>query len=204
MENPGGTPEAAATPDLPVRDRSDPTEALVGVVPQPVRLDRRLRDRQRPAVAVAGGLVADPEAAVPTDKGQDQGQVQYRDSQGRPGSAQLGHAAVSEADLGLAFYPGGQVQPAESRRVQDPMAGASVSVTQFSADALPAVAAFYRGRFAGLAGAALQEQGGAGGEAWSLSATWPDGRVQMVTLLNDEGGTRVVLLRSRPAAAGQR
>jgi hypothetical protein len=202
MKIPSGRPDASALPEPPVRDRDDPTEALVGVVPQPVRLDRRLRDRQRPAVAPAEGLSADQPTTEPTDLGR--GQLQYRDQQGRPGSAQLGHAAVSEADLGLAFYPCGQLQPAESRRVQDPMAGESVSVTQFSADALPAVAAFYRDRFASLVGAALQEQGGADGEAWSLHATWPDGRVQAVTLLSDEGGTRVVLLRARPAAPGRR
>ncbi|EHR71894.1 hypothetical protein BurJ1DRAFT_3079 [Burkholderiales bacterium JOSHI_001] len=185
----------------PVRDRNDPTEALVGVVPQPVPMDRRTRDRNRAAAATGAGAAAAPDWV---DLQVDGGQVQYRDRQGRVGRAQLGEGAVSEADLGLAFYPGGQLQAAESRRIQDPLAGESATVTLVSADPLANVAAFYRSRWSTLgSGVVLQEDGGVEASAWTLTATWPDGRGQSVTLLKDEGTTRVVLLRTRPAVAGR-
>ena len=184
----------------PVRERNDPTEALVGVVPQPVPMDRRTRDRNR-ATSDPG---AAPAAADWVTLQQDGAQVQYRDRQGRVGRAQLGDGTVTEADLGLAFYPGGQLQPAESRRIQDPLAGESATVTLLSADPLPSVAAFYRSRWAAQGpGVVLQEDGGADATAWTLSAAWPDGRQQTVTLLKDEGTTRVVLLRTRPAPTGR-
>lgn len=192
----------AAAMTEPVLRRDDPTAALAGVLPRPVALDRRSRDRSRGAV---GATAAEAPPALETASEDGQGLVRYRDPRGREGSAQLSHAQVSESDLGMAFYPGAHLQPGDSRRVQDPVAGESVVASLVSADPVAAVAAFYQGRWARLgAGVATHEEGGADGQPVSLSAAWPDGRLLQVSVLADEQGTRVVLLRTRPAAPAGR
>lgn len=71
--------------------------------------------------------------------------VTTTDASGKTTEMQMGHAAVSEADVGLPFYPGATPVEGQSTRIVTPEA-VNVSIVLHSADAADKVAAYYRER----------------------------------------------------------
>ena len=70
------------------------------------------------------------------------------DASGKVSQMEMGTAKVSEADLGLPFYPGTQPKEGEATKISTPE-GSAVTVMLHSDDAPDKVAAFYRDKLKG-------------------------------------------------------
>ena len=72
------------------------------------------------------------------------------DASGKVSQMEMGSAKVSEADLGLPFYPGTQPKEGAMTKISTPE-GSAVTVMLHSTDAPDKVAAFYRDKLKGAA-----------------------------------------------------
>ncbi len=72
------------------------------------------------------------------------------DASGKVSQMEMGTAKVSEADVGLPFYPGTQPKEGAMTKISTPE-GSAVTVMLHSADAPDKVAAFYRDKLKGAA-----------------------------------------------------
>ncbi len=70
------------------------------------------------------------------------------DASGKVSQMEMGTAKVTEADLGLPFYPGTQPKEGEATKISTPE-GSAVTVMLHSDDAPDKVAAFYRDKLKG-------------------------------------------------------
>jgi len=77
------------------------------------------------------------------DMGSGGMKVTTTDASGKVSQVEIGGAKVSEADLGVPFYPGTQPRDGESSKVASPD-GTMVTVTLHSSDSPDKVAGFYR------------------------------------------------------------
>ncbi len=76
--------------------------------------------------------------------------VTTTDASGKVSQMEMGTAKVSEADIGLPFYPGTQPKEGAMTKISTPE-GSAVTVMLHSADAPDKVAAFYRDKLKGAA-----------------------------------------------------
>lgn len=76
--------------------------------------------------------------------------VTTTDASGQSTKMEMGNARVSEAELGVPFYPGAAPQEGASMRIVSG-GNASLQVSLHSADAHDKVAAFYRDKFKAMA-----------------------------------------------------
>jgi len=119
------------------------------------------------------------------------------DASGKTNQMEVGAATVSEADLGVRFYPGTKPGEGKSSRVTAPT-GSSMTVMLHSGDAVPKVADFYRGELkAKSAGKQFVEMGGGDdGVVFSLSDEQSKS-VTQVAISKADNGTDVQIMAHR-------
>ena len=124
----------------------------------------------------------------------------YRDAQGRVGQAEWRNAQVGPADVQVAAYPSGQLQPAESSRVDDPQL-LTASMTLTTGDPVDRVVAFYRQQL--QAGGHQFEEAQVSPDQWILGDV--DGNTgvnRRVMVLRENGVTTVTVVRLQPRSGG--
>lgn len=75
--------------------------------------------------------------------------VSTTDASGQTSTAEIGNAKITEAEVGVAFYPGAQTKEGESYRMQSPD-GSQFRIGLHSADALDKVNSFYQEKLKAL------------------------------------------------------
>ena len=103
------------------------------------------------------------------------------DASGKTTQLEVGSAKVSEADIGLSFYPGTQPREGEASKVSSPD-GTMITVVLHSDDAPDKVAGFYRDKLK------AQAQGK------QFTETSGDGSY-MLMLSDDKQGTQVMIAK---------
>jgi hypothetical protein len=87
------------------------------------------------------------------------------DASGKVSTTEIGSANVTEADVGIPFYPGASIKDGKGSKMSGPDS-TMVMVTLESKDDLEKVAEYYRGKFKGLAkGRKLSDMSQAGESA---------------------------------------
>jgi hypothetical protein len=121
------------------------------------------------------------------------------DASGKTGQVEMGTARVSEAELGVRFYPGTEPGEGQSSRISAPT-GTSLTVMLHSDDAVAKVADFYRDELkAKSAGKQFMEMGGGSdGVVFSLSDD-NSKFVTQVAISKAEKGTDVQIMANRGA-----
>lgn len=122
------------------------------------------------------------------------------DASGKTSHVEMGTAKISEADLGLPFYPGTQPREGETTRMTTPE-GSMVTVILHSDDAPDKVAAFYRDKLK------MQAQGKQftdmrSDDTHAMTLT-DDGRKQVTQVTvakNDDKGSDIQIMAHRGTA----
>jgi hypothetical protein len=97
------------------------------------------------------------EVKVETDKaGKDSGQVKVTDDKGQTTTSDYGKESVKEEDVGIAFYPGAEVQQGVNMATEGGKAGKYATVSLTTGDSFADVAKFYKDKYA--AGNTVVEQ----------------------------------------------
>lgn len=170
------------------------------------------------SLAVAAGLVAcekAPERAAEkmiesamqkegtkakVDLSSGSAKITATDASGKTTQVELGAAKVSEAELGVPFYPGAKLGEGESSKVSTPE-GSMYTVTLHSADPVDKVAAFYRERLKAMsAGKQLMDMSGGDGSANMVLADEQAKTSVQVHVTKVDKGTGVQIVASRPTA----
>ncbi len=87
------------------------------------------------------------------------------DANGKVSTTEIGGANVTEADVGIPFYPGASIKDGKGSKMAGPD-GTMMMVTLESTDDLEKVAEYYRGKFKGIAkGRRLSDMSQAGESA---------------------------------------
>jgi hypothetical protein len=111
---------------------------------------------------------------------------------------QIGGAKVTEADLGVAFYPGAKATEGSGTRVST-NDGSSASIALHSDDASDKVATFYRDQLkAKAAGKQLMDMAGDGNATLALVDPASDETVQ-VHVTKAESGSDILITMTRKA-----
>jgi hypothetical protein len=122
------------------------------------------------------------------------------DASGKTTQLDMGAAKVSEADLGLAFYPGTQPREGGSTRISTPE-GTTYTVTLHSDDAPDKVATFYRDKLKTQAeGKQFVESGGDGSHMLMLADDKTKQVMQVMVAKADPKGSDIQILANRGAA----
>jgi hypothetical protein len=122
------------------------------------------------------------------------------DASGKTTQLDMGAAKVSEADLGLAFYPGTQPREGGSTRISTPE-GTTYTVTLHSDDAPDKVATFYRDKLKAQAeGKQFVESGGDGSHMLMLADDKTKQVTQVMVGKADPKGSDIQILANRGAA----
>jgi hypothetical protein len=107
---------------------------------------------------------------------------------------------VSEADIGLSFYPGTQPREGGSTRMSTPE-GTTYTVTLHSDDAPDKVAGFYRDKLkVQAAGKQFMETGGDGSHMLMLADDKTKQVMQVMVAKADPKGSDIQIMANRPAA----
>lgn len=122
------------------------------------------------------------------------------DASGKTSQLEFGAAQVSEADIGVPFYPGTQPTQGQSSKVTTPD-GTLFTVMLHSDDAAAKVAAFYRDKLkAQSEGKQFLDMSGGDGSATLGVADEKGGRSIQVLVSKVEQGTDVQIVASRRGA----
>ena len=122
------------------------------------------------------------------------------DASGKTTQIDIGMAKVSEADIGLSFYPGTQPREGGSTRMST-AEGTTYTVTLHSDDAPDKVAGFYRDKLKGQAeGKQFMETGGDGSHMLMLADDKTKQVMQVMVGKADPKGSDIQIVANRPAA----
>jgi hypothetical protein len=125
--------------------------------------------------------------------------VTTTDASGKTTQMEMGNAKITEADLGLPFYPGAKPTEGSSMRIAN---GPSVSLQQglHSDDAPDKVAAFYRDKLKAMAeGKQLMDMSGNDGASISLIDDKAKSTLQ-IHISKAEKGSDIAIVASREGA----
>lgn len=125
--------------------------------------------------------------------------VSTTDASGKTTQMEMGNAKITEADLGLPFYPGAQPKEGSSMRI---VSGANVSMQQglHSDDAPDKVAAFYREKLKAMSeGKQLMDMSGNEGASISLVDDKTKSTLQ-VHVSKAEKGSDIAIVAAREGA----
>ena len=121
------------------------------------------------------------------------------DASGKTTQIDMGTAKVSEADIGLSFYPGTQPREGGSTRMSTPE-GTTYTVTLHSDDAPDKVAGFYRDKLkVQAAGKQFMETGGDGSHMLMLADDKTKHVMQVMVAKADPKGSDIQIMANRPA-----
>lgn len=119
-----------------------------------------------------------------------QTRITTTDAQGQTSQLQAGGASISAADLGVAIYPGAQIDPATANRIDSPQ-GRMVMAQLASSDPADKVAAFYREQLKPRSTGKqfMDASSGDGGATLMLGDDLAKTAVQIVISPQDSGST---------------
>lgn len=121
------------------------------------------------------------------------------DASGKTSQMEMGMAKVSEADVGLPFYPGTQPRDGESTRVTTPE-GSMVTVILHSSDAPDKVAGFYREKLrAGATGKQFTDMSGDGSHVMTMGDDKTRQFTQVTVSKNDSQGSDIQIMANKGA-----
>ena len=121
------------------------------------------------------------------------------DASGKTTQLEFGAAKVSEADVGLSFYPGTQPREGGSTKMSTPE-GTTYTVTLHSDDAPDKVATFYRDELKAQAdGKQFAETAGNGSHMLMLADDKTKQVMQVMVVKADPKGTDIQILANRGA-----
>jgi hypothetical protein len=122
------------------------------------------------------------------------------DASGKTSQIEMGAAKVSEADLGVPFYPGASPAEGSSSKVSTPD-GSMYSVLLQSADSPDKVAAFYRDKLKAMsAGKQMMDMSGGDGSANLMLADDKAKTSVQVNVMKGMKGTDVQIVASKSTA----
>jgi hypothetical protein len=122
------------------------------------------------------------------------------DASGKISHLEIGTAKVSEADIGLSFYPGTQPREGEATKVSTPD-GTMVNVLLHSEDAPDKVAGFYRDKLKARAeGKQFTEMSGEGSHTLVLSDDKNKQVTQVMIVKGDNKGSDIQIVASNAVA----
>jgi hypothetical protein len=126
--------------------------------------------------------------------------VTTTDASGQTTTAEIGSAQVSEADIGVPFYPGTQAQQGQATKVSTPTGSAS-TVVLHSDDAPDKVAAFYREHLkAQAAGKQFMDMSAGDGNATLVLSDDKSKSSTQIHVMKADKGTDIQIIASREAA----
>ena len=126
--------------------------------------------------------------------------VSTTDASGKTTHMEMGSAKVSEADVGLAFYPGTQLRDGEGTKVSS-SDGSMVSVMLHSEDAPDKVAGFYRDKLkAQSQGKQFSETSGDGSHILVLADDKSKQVTQVMVLKGEGKGSDIQIVASNGPA----
>lgn len=126
--------------------------------------------------------------------------VATTDASGKTTQMEMGNAKITEADLGLPFYPGASPKEGASMRIAQ---GANVSMQQVlhSNDAPDKVAAFYRDKLKAMAeGKQLMDMSSGDGATISLVDDKSKSSMQVHVSKADDKGSDIMIAVTREGA----
>lgn len=141
--------------------------------------------------------IAKDGGSAKVDLSQGSAKVTSTDAEGRTTQAQLGGAQVTEADLGVPFYPGSKPQAAGASRVEGPD-GRVVTLQLQTGDSPEKVAAFYRDKLkGGAAGKTFMEMAGGPDQITLMGADEKSGSGVQVHISKGDAGSQVQIIASQ-------
>ena len=121
------------------------------------------------------------------------------DASGKTTQIDIGAAKVTDADIGLSFYPGTQPREGGSTKMSTPD-GTTYTVTLHSDDAPDKVAGFYRDKLKVQAeGKQFMETGGDGSHMLMLADDKTKHVMQVMVAKADPKGSDIQIMANRPA-----
>ena len=122
------------------------------------------------------------------------------DASGKTTQIDIGAAEVTEADIGLSFYPGTQAREGGSTKMSTPD-GTTYTVTLHSDDAPDKVAGFYRDKLKVQAeGKQFMETGGDGSHMLMLADDKTKQVMQVMVGKGEPKGSDIQIMANRPTA----
>jgi hypothetical protein len=170
--------------------------AAAVALPLPLALAGCGKAQERAADKMIESSIAKDGTQTKVDLSQDGIKVATTDASGKSTQMELGNAKITEAELGLPFYPGASPKEGASMRIAT---GATVSMQQslHSADAPDKVAAFYRDKLKAMAdGKQLIDMSSGDGASISLVDDKSKSSMQ-VHIGKGEQGTDIMLAVTR-------
>ena len=126
--------------------------------------------------------------------------ISTTDASGKVSQMEMGTAKVSEADVGLPFYPGTQPREGEMTKVSTPE-GSMVTVTLHSDDAPAKVAGFYRDKLKAQAeGRQFTEMSTADAHTLMLADDKSKQLTQVTVAKGDSKGSDIQIMAHRTTA----
>lgn len=123
------------------------------------------------------------------------------DASGKTTQMEMGAAQVTEAELGLPFYPGAKQMDGGATRISTGE-GSTMSVGLHSADSADKVASFYRDQLkAKAAGKQFMDMSGGDGNATLMLADDKDKSSLQVSVMKAESGSDIQIVANRRSAA---
>ena len=122
------------------------------------------------------------------------------DASGKTSQMEIGAAKVSEADLGVPFYPGAKTAEGQATRIATPE-GTMVTMGMTSPDASDKVAAFYRDKLKAMAQGKqfVEMTDGQGGATMSMADDASNATLQVHVQKADEGTEiQIVATQGKP------
>lgn len=122
------------------------------------------------------------------------------DASGKTSQFEMGAAKVSEADVGVPFYPGAAVAEGQSTKITTPE-GSSYTVSLHSDDAADKVAGFYRDKLKGQSeGKQFMDMSGGDGNSTFMLADDKTKSAIQVHVGKADKGTDIQIVANRGAA----
>jgi len=119
------------------------------------------------------------------------------DASGKTSQMEMGTAKVSEADVGLPFYPGTQPREGEATKITTPE-GSMITVILHSNDAPDKVAGFYREKLkAGSQGKQFTDMSGADSHTLMLGDDKSKQFTQVTVSKNDRQGSDIQIMANK-------
>lgn len=129
------------------------------------------------------------EIKVDTSQGGEAGKVTVTDEKGVTTTSEYGATAVKEEDVGVAFYPGAEVETGSTVSTQGADKGSMATVSLKTSDGFDAVAKFYKDKYA--SGNTVMEQ--PNNLMITIEAGEGQGKMIMVSPQGEGGGTQIVI-----------